>query len=45
MRPEKMALWNDYLISLTSVEPTMVSKTPAVTDDTDDDDDHKGMKN
>lgn len=45
MRPEKMALWNEYLISLTSVEPTMASKTPTVTNDTGDNDDHKGMKN
>ena len=43
MRPEKMALWNEYLTSLTSVEPTTASKTPTVPDDIDDNGGDKGM--
>ena len=43
MRPEKMALWNEFLPSQVRVEPTTATAKPT-TADHDTADDNKGMK-
>ena len=36
MRPDKMALWNEYLPSLASVDPTTASDKPTTADASED---------